>query len=208
MTDNLTDIISTVFWQKMDSVHTFFPGEITEVKSNGLVNVKPSYKVYFPSETTDEELPVIPDVLLMHTRSDSAIIRVPKETLKGSRVGVLISETCLEDWREKKGATVLPTDGRRYNINDAVALLGLYPETLPWLTEQKPNTLEIQVKGNQKIGIGQNAEGYEFLSLVYNLITNMLAGVNTGTGLFNNAAQITQIQTALARMTNISTIPV
>lgn len=204
----LRDPIQAVFWEQMDSIHTYFPGEITAIKDNGLVDVKPSVKIRFFGESTDTPMPIINNVILAQTRSKSSIIRVPRETLKGSKVGVFISEHSLIDWREKKGAAVLPVEGSRFNINDAVAVLGLYPETMPWPVEQLPNTFEIMVNENQKIGIG-NTAGDEAFNLLYNLIVNVLVGTTVttsggnGTGVFTNASKIVEIQAALAKMTNI-----
>lgn len=143
----------------LDDVHTFFPATIINVRPTGLVDIQPNVKVKFQGETTDTELPIINNVPLWQPRSQGGLIRLPAEDLKGSKVGVFVAEHSLTEWREKKGVSAFPEEPRRFDINDAVAVLGLYPETLPWLISQKPNTLEIMVKENNKIGIGnQNAE--------------------------------------------------
>lgn len=143
----------------IDDIHTFFPATITNVRPSGLVDIQPNVKVKFQGEESEEELPIITNVPLWETRSLGAIIRFPKEDLKGSKVGVFIAEHSLVEWRGKKGISTFPEEPRRFDINDAVAVLGLYPETIPWLVTQKPKTLEIQVKEGNKIGIGNpNAE--------------------------------------------------
>lgn len=143
----------------LDDVHTFFPATIVNVRSTDLVDIQPNVKVKFQGETTDTELPIINNVPLWQPRSQGGLIRFPAEDLKGSKVGVFVAEHSLVEWREKKAVSAFPEEPRRFDINDAVAVLGLYPETLPWLVSQKPNTLEIMVKENNKIGIGnQNAE--------------------------------------------------
>ena len=192
----------------LDDVHTFFPGTIVSVRPTGLIDIQPNLKVIFPGTTEEVELPVINKVVLIEPRSEGAISRFPKEDLVGTKVGIIISEHSLVEWRQKGGISSLPEEARRFDINDAVAILGLYPETKPWPTEQKPKTLEIQVKVGSKISIGDNnpipALNAELLNILYNLVTNMLIGVNPSTGLFTNAAKIVQLQTLLAQITNIT----
>jgi len=197
----------------MDKVHTFFPGEIVNVKSNGLVDVQPSVKVLFPGESSPESLSIINNVILWEERSNDAIIRFPKDKLKGSKVGVFITEHSLIEWRERKGVVTFPEEPRRFDINDGVARLGLYPETVPWLTAQKSNTLEIQVKEGGKISIGDTNPipnlSAELLNILYNIITNMLPGVVdpiSGNLPFLNAAKMIEIQNLLGKITNIEVL--
>jgi hypothetical protein len=197
----------------MDKVHTFFPGEIVNVKSSGLIDVQPSVKVLFPGETTPESLSIINNVILWEERSGDAIIRFPKDKLKGAKVGVFITEHSLIEWREKKGVVAFPDEPRRFDINDGVARLGLYPETVPWLTEQKANTLEIQVKEGGKISIGDTNPipnlNAELLNLFYNFMTNALVGVQdpvSGILPFVNAPKMLEIQNLLGKITNIEVL--
>lgn len=143
----------------LDDIHTFFPATIISVRPTGLVDIQPNVKVRFKGETINTQLPNINNVVLLEARSEGAIIRFPKEDIVGTKVGVFIAEHSLTEWREQKGVSAFPEEDRRFDINDAVAVLGLYPETAPWLVPQKPNTLDIMVKEGNKISIGnQKAE--------------------------------------------------
>jgi len=197
---------------KLDDVHTFFPATIIAVRPDGLVDVQPNLKVILPGEgeEAETELPVINKAILLETRNEGAVIRLPKESHIGTKVGVLISEHSLTEWRQTAGKSFLPEEARRFDFNDAVALLGLYPETLPWGLPQKPNTLEIQVAAGKKISIGDNnpvpITAPELLNLMYNFMTQVLLGTNPATGAMLGAAKITQLQALLAQITNVTVI--
>ncbi len=201
------DAIDERFKFLFDDFHTFFPAQITNVRPTGLVDVKPSLKVRFVGETSETALPTINNVPLWQLRSEGVVVRFPTEDLKGSKVGVFCADHSLVEWRAKKGVPAFPEEGRRFDINDAVAMLGFYPETLPWPTEQKAKTYEIQVKNGNKISIGDNNplpnEQAEVLNILYNLIVNMLFGVIPATGAFVKTAEIAKLQTLLAKITNI-----
>jgi hypothetical protein len=193
---------------RLDDVHTFFPAEIISVRPDGLVDIQPKVKVIFPGTDQETELPEINKAVLMQTRNEGAIIRLPKESHVGTKVGVLISEHSLTEWRQTSGGSFLPEEARRFDINDAVALLGFYPETVPWGIAQLPNTLEIQVASGKKISIGDGANS-EVLNLLYNLVVNMLAGVVdpvSGNLPFVNSAKITQLNALLAQITNVTVL--
>lgn len=203
------EVMASTFWTEMDKVDGFFPAIIDSLGSvDGLVNVLPSQKVTFPDEDVPTQVPIINDVVLWQPRIPGVIIRMPIEKLKGAKVGVFIVDHSIDEWREKGGISNFPIDGRRFNKNDAIAVLGLYPETDPWKVSQKANTFEIQVEEGLKISIGDTAQTdqAEIFNLMHNLITNMLAGVNTGTGSFINTTTITKIQTILSKVTNVETI--
>lgn len=209
MTDDtrLRDPIAAVFWEEMDRVHTYFPGEIVSIgNTDGLVNVKPSHKVRFFGEDSDTDMPVINNCILKHSRSEAGIIRFPKEKLKGSRVGVFIAEHSLNEWRSSKGKSLLPIEGRRFNINDAVAVLGLYPETIPWPVTQKPNTLEIMFKEDCK-GYFGNTAGDDLFDLVYQLAEIAAkpdSNNDTLTGTSTKGNNISQIVSLLSKIGNVT----
>jgi hypothetical protein len=206
-TAKLEEAIDARITLRLDDVHTFFPAEIIAIRPDGLVDVKPGVKVIFPGTTEEIELPVINKALLLETRSEGAIIRVPKEDLIGSRVGVLISEHSLTEWRQTNGQAFLPEEARRFDINDAVALLGLYPEGVKWPVAQKPKTLEMQVAPGNKIGIGDGTN--EFLKIMYDFLDFFQTVTATdGDTLAANlttaqAGLLASLKTQLAAITNI-----
>lgn len=203
---NLRDALRKFWREMMDGVHTFFPGKIVRVKSSMLVDVEPTVKVRFFGEKEDTQIPIIPNVVLINFRDEGSIVRSPKESLKGARVGIFCAEHSLNEWRSSKGKSLLPIEGRRFNINDAIAILGLYPETLPWSVEQKPNTFEIQVKQGYKIGIGDTS-GNEIVDIIHQIVEILLqpdSGSDTLTGVSTKGKNLDQIKAILANLGNVT----
>ncbi len=198
------DSIISTFWNEMGKVSGFFPAEIVSipkvdgVEVDGLVNVQPNQKIKFQTDKLPTQIPIINDVVLIQPRTNGAIIRVPKESLIGSKVGVCIVDHSIDEWREQKGESTFPTDGRRFNMNDAVCILGLYPETVPWKVAQKPNTFEIQVQQGYKLGIGDGVN--ELLKINYDLMT-ILESLIIDSGVLGST--ITPIKERLEKITNI-----
>jgi len=154
----------------LDNVSTVFTATIiAPLALVGLVNVQPNHK--FKVEGNDTELTPEPinDVVLMYPgRTQKTIIRPPEEALIGSKVLVLACEHDITEWRSSGGKTVYPGENRRFNINDAVAIPGLYPETLQWPNPQLPNTFEFLGLEGVKFKIGNS--NADFLKIMYDFL--------------------------------------
>lgn len=154
----------------LDNVSTVFPATVIAPSViEGLVDVQPNNK--FKVVGSNEELtpePINNVVLIYPGRTQRTIIRPPKEALIGSRVLVLACEHDITEWRSSGGKTIYPGENRRFNINDAVAILGLYPETVKWSNPQKPNTFEFLGLEGTKFHIGTSTA--DLLKIMYDFL--------------------------------------
>lgn len=155
----------------LDNVSTAFPATIVAPlpPQDGLVNVQPNHK--FKVAGNDKELIPEPinNVVLIHAgRTQQTIIRPPKESLVGTKVLVIVCEHDITEWRSSDGKTVYPGENRRFNFNDAVAIAGLYPETVKWPNPQLPNTYEILGLEGVKFKIGNSTA--DLLKIMYDFL--------------------------------------
>lgn len=188
------DAIEDVVLRVLSDFSTAFPATIiTPLPSaDGLVNVQPNYK--FKTAVDDEEItpkPINNVVLVSPFRTSQTIVRPPKEALIGTKVLVLACEHSLTEWRSSGGKSVYPSDGRQFDFNDAVAITGLYPETLQWPNPQLPFTFEMLGLEGTKFKLGTQTA--DFLGIGYRVLLLMSAGVNPSNGQFLNLAQITPL---------------
>ena len=186
----LAEAIENIITRVMDNYSGCYPGTIVSSNVAGLVDVQPNVSIKGPNNDSEIIPAVIKNVVLLNPfRTSGSIQRPPIEELVGSKVLVITCEHSLTEWRASGGKTKYPSDDRRFNLNDAVAILGLYPETTQWTSPQKPKTYEIMVKEGNKIAIG--SQQADLVGLVAKILLDMSAGVNTGTGAFLNIATIT-----------------
>lgn len=185
----------------LDNVSTVFPATVIAPSAiEGLVDVQPNNK--FKVVGSNEELtpePINNVVLIYPGRTQRTIIRPPKEALIGTKVLVLVCEHDITEWRSSGGKTIYPGENRRFNFNDAVAILSLYPETVKWPNPQLPNTFEFLGLEGTKFHIGTSTA--DLVGLTYQILLDMSAGVVPATGAFVN---ITQIVANLAKLLTIA----
>ncbi len=184
-------------------VSTAFPGTIVAPlpAQDGLVNVQPNHKYKVASGEGEITPAAIQNVVLCQPhRTKQTIVRPPKEGLIGSKVLVITCEHSLTEWRSGDGASVYPSDNRQFDFNDAVAITGLYPETVSWPNPQKPATFEILGLEGTKFAIGTQTA--DFIGIVYQVLFLLSAGVNPVDGQFLNLAQITPLLIKLLTISN------
>lgn len=184
--------IEDIVWRILDGVSTSFPATIVGLGTiDGLVSVQPNHKYKMARDDAEIEPPTINNVVLVYPgRTEQTTSRPPKEALIGSKVLVVASEHSLTEWRSSAGKSVYPSENRRFDSNDAVAIIGLYPETLQWPNAQLPNTWEFLAKEGFKFKIGnQNAD---LLKILYDAL-EILKG---------DYPALTALQTLLATITN------
>lgn len=139
----LSEVIKKAIDQTLINIHTSMPGVIESYDpATGLASVKPSLKRKYAGETESTEYPVVSGVPVIFPRVANAFLRVP--VAKGDNVLLVFSERSLDKWMEKGGA-VAPEDPAKFGLNDAVAILGLYPKTDPLSPNGSNTSLEIAV---------------------------------------------------------------
>lgn len=194
----------------LDTVSTCFPATIISPLPplDGLVNVQPNHKYKIEGDNTEITPSPINNVVLVYPgRTQRTIIRPPKEGLIGSKVLVLACEHDITEWRSSGGKSVYPGENRRFNINDAVAILGLYPETLTWSDPQKLDTFEFLGTSGVKFRIGTSEA--DLLKIMYDFLKFFQeVGAGSGDALAANltAAQpalLLTLKTLMEKITNI-----
>lgn len=199
--ENFITGVEAVVNRVLDNVSTSFPATIIDPlpKQDGLVNVQPNCKIKFFGDNEEVEPKPINNVILIYpNRTNSTISRPPRESLVGSKVLVHITHHSLTEWRSSNGKSVFPEESRRFNINDAVAVLGMYSELTSWPNPQLPNTFEILGLEGTKFQLGTQTA--ELLDITLKLITTLISsGVFPG----GTVTTLTTLQTLLATITNL-----
>lgn len=179
-------IESTIYRILYNEVSTFLPAIITAVNRKGdyiLLDVESCFLKLnddvSPMQTYTEK---ILDVPLMIYQNGGMVFRPPldDEFLIGESVGLIVANTYLANWK-KTGGKVLPTQGRKFHIADAVAQLGLYPSNKTWKTKQVEKTAELQVKSGVKLSIG-NEDGIDLMTTVADIVDILKNAVSISGG--------------------------
>ena len=123
MKSPLADAIKQAIEYQLLQVHTCIPGTIqTYDYATQKASVLPSVKATF-YDGNSIAYPVINDVPVIFPRSGGASLTFPVN--KGDGVLVLFSERALERWLSSKGGTVEQGVNRRFDLSDAIAIVGL-----------------------------------------------------------------------------------
>lgn len=75
-----------------------------------------------------EDLPVIPNVPVLHMRAGGFFVHLPVE--KDDTVLLIFTSDSFQMWRES-GSVVNPGDLRRHSLSNAIAIPGVFPATQP-----------------------------------------------------------------------------
>lgn len=131
MDENLSKVISNAISGALSNIHTCLPGRVESFDaSTGLAKVVPLLKRKYVSEENPVDLPVISGVPVVFPRAGDSWLRLP--IAAGDYVLLLFSERSIDRWLDM-GGTVDPLDPAKFDLNDAIAVPGIYP---------KPDALE------------------------------------------------------------------
>lgn len=127
-TPNLDQIILMGVESRLLDLHTCLPGIVEKYnKTKNTIDVTPSLKrKYETGEIVN--LPVIMNVPIAFPRGGNFSLTYPIK--KGDSVILIFSERSLDVWK-KSGGIVDPQNPRKFNITDAFAIPGGYPENNP-----------------------------------------------------------------------------
>lgn len=113
----------------LDGVHTHLPGKVVRVNTSGgnvvSVDVQPLIKTRYRDELgayVVESLPVVPHVPVLFPGAGAYRVTFPVAV--GDSVLLAFSEASIDRWLAT-GNEVDPGDFSRFNLSDAVAILGL-----------------------------------------------------------------------------------
>lgn len=165
-------------------LHTSMPGQIVSYdRETQLARVKPCLRRTL--NTGEElELPDIYNVPVQFPSSSNANIHFDLE--EGDSVMIIFSERSLDGWVER-GGCVTPKERRLHNINDAIAIPGVKPKPSSFSPKGDEGSLTIcnndvfiELKKDGKVVL-DNGEN-ELLSVLVELVTEMISGKNLTTG--------------------------
>ena len=215
----LLQLINQAIEESSSALRVCMPGRIEKYDPETmLANIQPLLKIKFYGRTDSQLLPIINNVPICHTRTGTALIRLP--VALGDIVTIVFADRSIESWISGNGEARDPLDTRKHHITDAFAFLGGYPQGLKQTANNK-NALEIVVKSGTKLTIGNGEE--ELLQLAHNAFTGLKTlteqlaqtladiqlithpytddGVPSTTGVPDNAADFATIKTSVDAIT-------
>ena len=128
-----------------DHINTSMPAKVISVSNLGsdqTVDVLPLVNDSF-DDGTNVEFPPILDVPLIFPSAGGGVLSFPIAV--GDTILLIFSQKSLDEWMESRSFGNIgftPSDKRRYALNDAIAIPGLYTKH----THLKPNTTDVELK--------------------------------------------------------------
>ena len=188
--NSLTDAIRFAVLYQLNNTHTSMPGTILSYDpSQQKATIQPSIN----KRLTNGEiivLPVLTNVPVIWPNSGGASLSMP--VLPGDTCLVTFCERSIDDWITQGGnnlGTITPADPRKFDMSDAVAIMGLKPfnSTFP----AGANNTDVLLKlGDAALALqpgGKVALGTSAIELISQLATVFLALANPSSGLNSTA---------------------
>lgn len=128
MTDmTFESAVKALFDYQMRNVFTAIPAKVMQVEDAGeqRVAVKPLINNVFPDWEDSIEFPTILSVQLMFPSSSTSAITFPINA--GDTVLLVFAQSCMDVFKSGDGTTQPPSDYRRFDKRDAIAVPGLFP---------------------------------------------------------------------------------
>lgn len=128
MTDmTFESAVKALFDYQMRNVFTAIPAKVMQVEDAGeqRVAVKPLINNVFPDWEDSIEFPTILSVQLMFPSSSTSAITFPVNA--GDTVLLVFAQSCMDVFKSGDGTTQPPSDYRRFDKRDAIAVPGLFP---------------------------------------------------------------------------------
>lgn len=178
----MTDAMRQAVLFQLYDVHTALPGTIISYDSTlQKATIQPSLKKSYLDGTT-QEMPILNNVPVIFPRAGGASLTFP--VVQGDTCLLLFIERSTDLWKSV-GGVVAPDDPRKFDLSDAVAIMGLMPFSENSLSENNEDVLltyknsnirikssgEIQIETAGKIAIGnQTTEVLDLLSRWLNVL--------------------------------------
>jgi len=187
----ITDAMRQAVLFQLYDVHTALPGQIISYDhTTQKATIQPCLKKSYLDGTT-QEMPILNNVPVIFPRAGGASLTFP--VLPGDTCLLLFVERSTDLWKSV-GGVVAPSDPRKFDLSDAVAIMGLMPFTENSLSENNEDVLltykssnirikasgEIQIETASTVAIG-NASA-EVLSIVSSILGILTTSVTTAPG--------------------------
>lgn len=157
---SLQDILGSSFANQMSNIYTSIPCTVLAVYDNGnssKVDVQPLINTLYRDET-DEQHPPILAVPLIFPCSSTSAFTFPVNV--GDGVVCLFSQRGLDNFKQGSGTPTKPTDYRKFDKRDAMAIPGIFPfskaATQPSLRKMNHSNSDAVIAHN--LGTGNEVE--------------------------------------------------
>ncbi len=187
----MTDAMRQAVLFQLYDVHTALPGQIISYDySIQKATIQPCLKKSYLDGTT-QEMPILNNVPVIFPRSGEASLTFP--VLPGDTCLLLFIERSTDLWKSV-GGVVAPNDPRKFDLSDAVAIMGLLPFSENSLSENNEDVLltyknssirikasgDIQIETASKVAIGNTSA--EVLDIVSSILGILITSVTTAPG--------------------------
>lgn len=148
MKNTLADAVNQAIENRLASVHTALPGNVTEYDATTqLASVQPLIMRRYPDGTA-ENYPLITNVPVVFPSGGGGMLSFPIR--QGDPVLLLFSEKSLDVWLSK-GGVVDPLDRRKFDLSDGIAIPGLFSTNNAGQAD--PNSIVLQSESGDKISL-------------------------------------------------------
>jgi hypothetical protein len=132
--------VKALFDYQMRNVFTAIPAKIMQVEDTEeqRVAVKPLINNVFPDWDDSVEFPTILSVQVMFPSSSTSAFTFPINA--GDTVLLVFAQSCIDVFKSGDGTTQPPSDYRRFDKRDAIAIPGLFPFGMA-INQQSKRTL-------------------------------------------------------------------
>ena len=187
----ITDAMRQAVLFQLYDVHTALPGQIVSYDhTKQKAAVQPCLKKSYLDGTV-QEMPVLNNVPVIFPRAGAASLTFP--VMPGDTCLLLFIERSTDLWKSV-GGMVTPDDRRKFDLSDAVAMMGLMPFSENSLSENNEDVLltfkdsnirikasgDIQIETASKVAIGNAST--EVLDIVSKILGILITSVTTATG--------------------------
>jgi hypothetical protein len=187
----MTDAMRQAVLFQLYDVHTALPGQIISYDhSLQKASIQPCLKKSYLDGTT-QEMPILNNVPVIFPRAGEASLTFPVSP--GDTCLLLFIERSTDLWKSV-GGIVAPNDPRKFDLSDAVAIMGLMPFSENSLSENNEDVLltyknssirikasgDIQIETASKVAIGNAST--EVLDIVSSILGILITSVTTAPG--------------------------
>ncbi|MGC3003988.1 Gp138 family membrane-puncturing spike protein [Streptomyces sp. G35A] len=124
---SLQETLTRSFLQGMENVYTSIPGIVVTVRDNFQnlsVDVQPAVNIKKEDGTVSERAVVLNVPVLMPSSRDGGLTH---NVSVGDSVWLMFSMAGLDTWKRGNGTPVIPSDFRKFDKRDCVAMLSPFP---------------------------------------------------------------------------------
>jgi hypothetical protein len=187
----MTDAMRQAVLFQLYDVHTALPGQIISYDyTTQKAVIQPCLKKSYLDGTT-QEMPILNNVPVIFPRAGEASLTFP--VVPGDTCLLLFIERSTDLWKSV-GGIVAPNDPRKFDLSDAVAIMGLMPFTENSLSDNNEDVLltykgsnirikasgDIQIETASKVAIGNTSA--EVLDIVSSILGILTTSVTTAPG--------------------------